>query len=638
MGTTNERGEEIPSRLFPVFRDEEELPANADLSEPIVRALENSSHLLVICSPGAASSRFVADEIIRFKALGRSDLVLAAIISGEPNVSSDYEKQRLGFRPEQECFPLPLRYEVEPDASVSERRAEPIAADFRVDDGQEGWTSPEAYRRSLQSDGATAEEASKKVEAYDKRLTLMKLKILAGIIGVPLGVLTQRDKAHQLQLAQKRTRVLRCWLAAIAILAIVACGMGAVALRARAVAVQERDRAEDARQAAESLARQRKENADVLEEEISPLIYHVQFQSGDLKLQDLAWDVLAGIKGLLMPEYDPTSFRKSVTSALLCGLIVSSEILNNPQRTLKSIRGDALEDNERQELQTALDYATQMDDILSRLMHHPDFDKHLSDMEMTTAEFQKIRAEALLSKGTALIHVQHYDAAIPLLEKFVFAVDSWELVNMPKWIKYHNLFEGCTSLAHAYRLTGRKELAIKTAHKALDNGGLLAASHPAKKIDVALRYITINHFFQLDAAYKAKGEAYVKKLGISKDEIIKFRMALDGDIETTLPVCKELVPDSRALQAGIQTGCVILEWGTWQWSTKMSLESLFSAVDEVHDRNKQVVLYHPKHGISTHEFPPGSVGIVIAGRPRSSEYVEELKKAYAEFKEKQRPG
>lgn len=38
----NDRGDIIPSRIFPVFRDEEELPANAELSKPIEVALQRS--------------------------------------------------------------------------------------------------------------------------------------------------------------------------------------------------------------------------------------------------------------------------------------------------------------------------------------------------------------------------------------------------------------------------------------------------------------------------------------------------------------------------------------------------------------------------------------------------------------------
>ena len=55
-GTTNGRGDTIPERIFPVFRDEEELPADADLSSPIYRALDASRFLIVICSPRAVRS------------------------------------------------------------------------------------------------------------------------------------------------------------------------------------------------------------------------------------------------------------------------------------------------------------------------------------------------------------------------------------------------------------------------------------------------------------------------------------------------------------------------------------------------------------------------------------------------------
>ena len=40
--TTNDRGDTIPQRIFPIFRDEEELPADADLASPIYRALDAS--------------------------------------------------------------------------------------------------------------------------------------------------------------------------------------------------------------------------------------------------------------------------------------------------------------------------------------------------------------------------------------------------------------------------------------------------------------------------------------------------------------------------------------------------------------------------------------------------------------------
>ncbi|MBC8126377.1 MAG: toll/interleukin-1 receptor domain-containing protein, partial [Gloeobacteraceae cyanobacterium ES-bin-144] len=154
VGSPNLRGELIPERIYPVFRDEEELPADADLSRPIISALNSSRCLLVICSPRACESRFVADEIARFKAMGKSDRVIAAIVAGEPNASTDPAKIKQNMV---ECFPKPLRYEVEEDLRISDLQAEPVAADFRIEEtGEEGWVNPQAYRTHMQSLGLPA--------------------------------------------------------------------------------------------------------------------------------------------------------------------------------------------------------------------------------------------------------------------------------------------------------------------------------------------------------------------------------------------------------------------------------------------------------------------------------------------------
>ena len=162
VGTVNDRGEVIPARIFPVFRDEEELPVDAELISPIYRALDNSKYLLVICSPRAVASAYVASEILYFKQLGREDRVLAAIVDGEPNVTQDLDKQVRGFRVVNECFPEPLRHKVDREGRLLRENTEPIAADFRLDEGGQGWCSPEAYRLDLQKD---RELGAKTVEA-----------------------------------------------------------------------------------------------------------------------------------------------------------------------------------------------------------------------------------------------------------------------------------------------------------------------------------------------------------------------------------------------------------------------------------------------------------------------------------------
>ena len=65
----------VTERLTPIFCDRSELPTAADLSTAINKALEQSACQLVICSPAAARSRWVNEEILAYKRLGREDRI-----------------------------------------------------------------------------------------------------------------------------------------------------------------------------------------------------------------------------------------------------------------------------------------------------------------------------------------------------------------------------------------------------------------------------------------------------------------------------------------------------------------------------------------------------------------------------------
>lgn len=244
VGRKNLRGQIIPARIFPVFRDEEELPVDADLATPIARALEASETLLAICSPRAVGSLYVGREIAYYKQIGRSDRVLAAIIDGEPNASWDEVRLRAGVAPERECFPAALRHRVDAAGTLLDERAEPIAADFRFEDGTEAYTDDAAILAALRRSGLSASEARLKLAAYDDRRKLMLLKIFAGVLGVELGELTRRDAAYQLAQARRRAVVLRRWLSAVAVLSLAALAGGAVALHQKTEADRRRDQAE----------------------------------------------------------------------------------------------------------------------------------------------------------------------------------------------------------------------------------------------------------------------------------------------------------------------------------------------------------------------------------------------------------
>lgn len=116
---------ELPERLSPVFRDQEELPTSSSLGDQINAALRVSRFLIVICSPDAARSRWVEQEILEFKRLGRADRILALVVRGEPNVSDKPDSAQ------EECFPAGLRFTLGSDRELGPDRVEPIAADLR---------------------------------------------------------------------------------------------------------------------------------------------------------------------------------------------------------------------------------------------------------------------------------------------------------------------------------------------------------------------------------------------------------------------------------------------------------------------------------------------------------------------------
>lgn len=107
-------------KLGRFFRDDEEMGAATDLGAALQGAIADAESLIVICSPNAAKSEWVNQEIVHFKRTGRADRIYAVIVAGTPN--SDDER---------ECFPPALRFELGSDGALSDRRTEPLAVDRR---------------------------------------------------------------------------------------------------------------------------------------------------------------------------------------------------------------------------------------------------------------------------------------------------------------------------------------------------------------------------------------------------------------------------------------------------------------------------------------------------------------------------
>lgn len=171
------------ARLSPVFRDRDELATSSDLGGRIEEALAASENLIVLCSPKAAASEWVNEEIRRFVALHGAGAVHAVIVGGRPP----------------ECFP----------PALLEATPEPLAADLTEDhDGFE--------------DGA--------------------LKLIAGVLDAPFGILKDREAAR----ARRRMRLALAAVAAFAALGVFASWQAWRAAEAQARAEAELARAEAA--------------------------------------------------------------------------------------------------------------------------------------------------------------------------------------------------------------------------------------------------------------------------------------------------------------------------------------------------------------------------------------------------------
>lgn len=177
----------IGARLPPIFQDREELAASSDLAASVRDALQEAATLIVICSPNAVASRWVNEEIRAFIALGRRDRIQCLIVGGEPHAAT-----RTDGDPALECLPPAL---------FEGGGAEPLASDIRP--GQDDRSSA-------------------------------KLKLLAGILGVPYDTLRQREQARR----QRRLAVVAS-VSALGFLAM--SGLTAVALVSRSEAVRQRD-------------------------------------------------------------------------------------------------------------------------------------------------------------------------------------------------------------------------------------------------------------------------------------------------------------------------------------------------------------------------------------------------------------
>ena len=184
-GSVRQVRPDLPDRLYPIFRDREELSAGHDLADTIQTALAESERLVVLCSPAAARSHWVNEEVRTFQRAERAADIVCVIIDGDPGGSDEPG----------DLFP--------PSLSGPNGAGEPLAADLRET-----------------GDG--------------RRLGLLKL--IAGLAGLRVDDLVQRD----LRRARRRVTTVTVSAAAIVLslvsLTLIAIGASKSAEQRRHVA------------------------------------------------------------------------------------------------------------------------------------------------------------------------------------------------------------------------------------------------------------------------------------------------------------------------------------------------------------------------------------------------------------------
>ncbi|HEY4091172.1 MAG TPA: toll/interleukin-1 receptor domain-containing protein [Luteibacter sp.] len=196
----------VPKRLAPVFRDTDELATARDLGQKVTEALTQSACLLVVCSPEAALSRWVDEEVRTYQRLGGTERIFCLVVAGEPNAS------RIPGRGAEECFPPALRQRYDAEGNLTADVIEPLAADVRP--GGDG-----------------------KTDAL--------CKLVAGMLGLDLDMLKRRDLQRRARRAVALSAVAVAVTVVTTILAINATLARRDAVAASHVAERRQKNAED---------------------------------------------------------------------------------------------------------------------------------------------------------------------------------------------------------------------------------------------------------------------------------------------------------------------------------------------------------------------------------------------------------
>ena len=155
---------------FRIFRDTEDAGVG-ELTDVLRKALDASDYLIIVCSPDARRSNFVALEIDYFANTKGPNSIIPILVAGRPNVEVTNENE--------------LQDKAIPDA-LYKHFEEPLAADFRSKEG-DGFFTKRQRAREARFQVIAKLLGTEKTEKLVRRHQWRRLAILSLTIMVLLG-------------------------------------------------------------------------------------------------------------------------------------------------------------------------------------------------------------------------------------------------------------------------------------------------------------------------------------------------------------------------------------------------------------------------------------------------------------------
>ena len=170
----------VPKSLRPIFRDREDFVGGHSLTEATIAALAASAALIVVCSPAAAASKNVNEEVRLFRWRHPDRPVIPVIVAGKHPGN----------------FPAALRFEIGADGTVTERVVTILGPDVRETGDGRDLAVAKVVAGLL---GLASDDIYRRAERARRRAARIRKSVAAAIVALAVigGVATWQWRASQ---------------------------------------------------------------------------------------------------------------------------------------------------------------------------------------------------------------------------------------------------------------------------------------------------------------------------------------------------------------------------------------------------------------------------------------------------------